>query len=99
MEKTLEQNPKCAMILVGCKEDLQSSDDPKMQPVHDWAEEENIPFFSTSAKTGGKNIKFLFTSVAEKCVRIALQRQGQSGGGSGVQLAGGPGQGATKQTG
>lgn len=40
-----------------------------------WAESAGTPFFTTSAKRGGQGITFLFYSVAEKCIRVARERQ------------------------
>eukprot|EP00928_Gymnodinium_smaydae_P022768 TRINITY_DN19013_c0_g1_i1.p2 TRINITY_DN19013_c0_g1~~TRINITY_DN19013_c0_g1_i1.p2 ORF type:complete len:207 (+),score=56.97 TRINITY_DN19013_c0_g1_i1:82-702(+) len=87
MNKVSDNNPKCTFILVGTKEDLVSKDDPAIQPIEAWAEEAGIPFFTTSAKLGSRNIKFLFHSVAEKCLRI--NREKLAGGDrQGMQLGG-----------
>ncbi|EER12200.1 Rab5, putative [Perkinsus marinus ATCC 50983] len=40
-----------------------------------YANENGFPFFLTSSLTGGEQIEFLFYAVAEKVVRLALQRQ------------------------
>eukprot|EP00927_Polykrikos_kofoidii_P051616 TRINITY_DN45409_c0_g1_i1.p1 TRINITY_DN45409_c0_g1~~TRINITY_DN45409_c0_g1_i1.p1 ORF type:complete len:239 (+),score=46.33 TRINITY_DN45409_c0_g1_i1:95-718(+) len=76
MKKVHDNNPKCSFILVGTKEDLLSKEkfDTDMAPISQWAEEHGIPFFPTSAKEGGSHVKFLFHTVAEKCIRINREK-------------------------
>uniref|UniRef100_A0A7S2GCP2 Uncharacterized protein n=1 Tax=Alexandrium andersonii TaxID=327968 RepID=A0A7S2GCP2_9DINO len=73
--KVTEHNENCSFILVGTKEDLVSEQTLDMEPIAKWAEDNNIPFFRTSALVGGNNIKFLFHTVAEKCRSLNLQKQ------------------------
>lgn len=77
MNKVKDHNTKCGFILVGTKEDLVTTDEEKkgIEPIARWAESNGIPFFPTSAKKGGDLIKFLFHTVAEKCMRIHRERQ------------------------
>mmetsp|Transcript_63914 Transcript_63914/g.181539 ORF Transcript_63914/g.181539 Transcript_63914/m.181539 type:complete len:209 (-) Transcript_63914:37-663(-) len=73
--KVSEHNDRCTFILVGTKEDLVSEESLDLTPITRWAEEQGIPFFPTSAKKGGASVKFLFHSVAEKCIRLSRERQ------------------------
>mmetsp|Transcript_45964 Transcript_45964/g.127591 ORF Transcript_45964/g.127591 Transcript_45964/m.127591 type:complete len:211 (-) Transcript_45964:126-758(-) len=84
MKKVNDHNEKCSFILVGTKEDLlkQGADDPSLQGIAKWAEENGIPFFCTSAKRGGQAIKFLFHTVSEKCMRINHEKQLHGGDGA-----------------
>mmetsp|Transcript_41241 Transcript_41241/g.94881 ORF Transcript_41241/g.94881 Transcript_41241/m.94881 type:complete len:215 (+) Transcript_41241:63-707(+) len=76
MKKVSEHNDKCSFILVGTKQDLVDGDDSvDLKPISSWADEQGIPFFPTSAKKGGDLIKFLFHTVAEKCIRINRENQ------------------------
>mmetsp|Transcript_67865 Transcript_67865/g.196382 ORF Transcript_67865/g.196382 Transcript_67865/m.196382 type:complete len:216 (-) Transcript_67865:134-781(-) len=88
MRKVTEHNTKCSFILVGTKEDLVSEQDAEgLEPISQWAEENGIPFFRTSALRGGDHVKFLFHTVAEKCVRLNREKQlMDSADGSGLKL-------------
>mmetsp|Transcript_43027 Transcript_43027/g.136746 ORF Transcript_43027/g.136746 Transcript_43027/m.136746 type:complete len:210 (-) Transcript_43027:193-822(-) len=72
--KVSDHNARCTFVLVGTKQDL-VDESLDMQPISNWAEENGIPFFPTSALKGGELIKFLFHTVAEKCVRLNRERQ------------------------
>jgi small GTP-binding protein len=72
--KVSDTNERCSFILVGTKEDLKKPD-MEIDGVERWAQENGMPFFQTSAKQGGQNIKFLFHTVAEKCLRLNRERQ------------------------
>jgi len=90
-QKMEEVGEVIAQAKTTAEEELKESadKDPGLQQIRQWAEEKSIPFFTTSAKVGGSNIKFLFHTVAEKCIRInrekALEERG-SGGDAGVKL-------------
>mmetsp|Transcript_124060 Transcript_124060/g.356200 ORF Transcript_124060/g.356200 Transcript_124060/m.356200 type:complete len:218 (-) Transcript_124060:11-664(-) len=87
MNKVVEHNTKCSFILVGTKEDLISEADfAGLEPISQWAEEQGLPFFRTSAKRGGDNVKFLFHTVAEKCIRVNREKQLQEGADGGLKL-------------
>mmetsp|Transcript_8189 Transcript_8189/g.18317 ORF Transcript_8189/g.18317 Transcript_8189/m.18317 type:complete len:214 (+) Transcript_8189:104-745(+) len=87
MRKVADHNEKCSFILVGTKQDLVEGDEAvDMKPISAWADEHSIPFFPTSAKKGGDLIKFLFHTVAEKCIRINRENQLMDKNGGGVQL-------------
>merc|ERR1719367_1340852 len=75
--KVSDHNPKCSFILVGTKEDLAKSEDDMsgISRISRWAEENGIPYFPTSALRGGQHVKFLFHTVAEKCVRLSREQQ------------------------
>eukprot|EP00929_Paragymnodinium_shiwhaense_P098931 TRINITY_DN6044_c0_g2_i1.p1 TRINITY_DN6044_c0_g2~~TRINITY_DN6044_c0_g2_i1.p1 ORF type:complete len:214 (-),score=46.35 TRINITY_DN6044_c0_g2_i1:373-1014(-) len=77
LNKVRDNNPKCKFILVGTKEDLLPADkvQEKMADISAWAEENGMSFFTTSAKTGGLQIKFLFHTVAEKCMMVHREKQ------------------------
>lgn len=76
MKKVQDHNEHCTFILVGTKEDLvEKLDDFDCSGISRWAQENNIPFFRTSALKGGDHVQFLFHSVAEKCIRMNLERQ------------------------
>eukprot|EP00450_Noctiluca_scintillans_P026259 CAMPEP_0194520142 /NCGR_PEP_ID=MMETSP0253-20130528/54025_1 /TAXON_ID=2966 /ORGANISM="Noctiluca scintillans" /LENGTH=206 /DNA_ID=CAMNT_0039364347 /DNA_START=50 /DNA_END=667 /DNA_ORIENTATION=+ len=77
MRKVVEHNPKCSFVLVGTKEDLVSEERAQLDivPISQWADENGIPFFPTSALKGGEHVKFLFHCVAEKCIRLSRERQ------------------------
>lgn len=74
-KKVCEHSDSCSFILVGNKQDLVTEASLDIGPISRWAEKEGIPFFQTSAKKGGENIKFLFHTVAEKIVRRSLTKQ------------------------
>jgi len=85
MRKVVEHNQKCVFILVGTKEDLVQSDEAlDISAITRWAEENGIPYFPTSAKSvsGGELIKFLFHTVAEKCIRLSWERQADADAGN-----------------
>mmetsp|Transcript_37949 Transcript_37949/g.60112 ORF Transcript_37949/g.60112 Transcript_37949/m.60112 type:complete len:208 (-) Transcript_37949:71-694(-) len=76
MKKVMDYNATCTFILVGTKEDLVAGrSDLDISEISDWAKDKNIPFFQTSALKGGDHVNFLFHSVAEKCIRVNLERQ------------------------
>eukprot|EP00448_Togula_jolla_P031066 CAMPEP_0170641428 /NCGR_PEP_ID=MMETSP0224-20130122/40757_1 /TAXON_ID=285029 /ORGANISM="Togula jolla, Strain CCCM 725" /LENGTH=222 /DNA_ID=CAMNT_0010972009 /DNA_START=17 /DNA_END=682 /DNA_ORIENTATION=+ len=78
MRKVRDHNERCLFILVGTKEDLVEegrSSSESLKSITKWAEENGIPFFPTSALKGGYEIRFLFHTVAEKCVRVASERE------------------------
>mmetsp|Transcript_54116 Transcript_54116/g.87456 ORF Transcript_54116/g.87456 Transcript_54116/m.87456 type:complete len:212 (+) Transcript_54116:160-795(+) len=76
MRKVMDHNPKCSFILVGTKEDLvPESQAADIEPISRWSEETGIPFFPTTALKGGEHIKFLFHTVAEKCIRLSREKQ------------------------
>lgn len=75
MRKVIDHNPKCCFILVGTKEDLVTPQALDIEPISRWSEENGIPFFPTSALKGGDHIRFLFHTVAEKCVRLNREKQ------------------------
>merc|ERR1712217_554357 len=80
-----DQNPTCAFILVGTKEDLVSKDErqeEKIRAIRSKCEREGLAFFPTSAKEGGDGINFLFQTVTSKCVIINLKKQLDAGGGT-----------------
>ncbi|CAJ1459607.1 unnamed protein product [Effrenium voratum] len=74
MKKVADHNPKCLFILVGTKEDL-LEEQSSLEPISRWAEQAGIPFFPTSALKGGEHIRFLFHTVAEKCIRLKREKQ------------------------
>jgi len=87
MRKVSEHNAKCSFILVGTKEDLVSERDAEgLEPISQWAEESGIPFFRTSALKGGDHVKFLFHTVAEKCIRLNREKQLMDNAGGGLKL-------------
>jgi len=76
MKKVTDHNSKCSFILVGTKEDLVKEEEvDSLEPISQWADEKGIPFFRTSALRGGDHVKFLFHTVAEKCIRLNRERQ------------------------
>merc|ERR1719460_538442 len=76
MKKVQDHNASCSFILVGTKEDLvEKIESFDVSGISNWAKENNIPFFRTSALKGGDHVQFLFHSVAEKCIRMNLERQ------------------------
>ncbi|CAE7279244.1 rab24 [Symbiodinium sp. CCMP2592] len=94
MKRVTDHNPKCLFILVGTKEDLLTQEQSgSMEPISHWAEEAGIPFFPTSALKGGEHIRFLFHTVAEKCIRLKLKYESQTKEGTnGIKLASSIGQ-------
>ncbi|KAF4677122.1 hypothetical protein FOL47_003310 [Perkinsus chesapeaki] len=68
-----QHNDRAEFVLVGTKQDLAPKLDVSF--ARRYANENGFPFFLTSSLTGGEQIEFLFHAVAEKVVRIALQRQ------------------------
>mmetsp|Transcript_68609 Transcript_68609/g.135724 ORF Transcript_68609/g.135724 Transcript_68609/m.135724 type:complete len:209 (+) Transcript_68609:62-688(+) len=77
--KVSDHNSKCTFILVGTKEDLVTENTIDMGPISRWAEENGIPYYTTSALKGGQHVKFLFDMVAEKCVRLNREKQIENG--------------------
>lgn len=75
MKKVSDHNASCSFILVGTKEDLVNEQALDIEPISQWAEQNGIPFFPTSALKGGDHIKFLFHTVAEKCIRLNRDKQ------------------------
>merc|ERR1712032_782693 len=86
MRKVSDYNSKCSFILVGTKEDL-SEEGAGVESITRWAEEQGIPFFPTSALKGGANIKFLFHTVAEKCLRLNREKQLSENGAGGARVS------------
>mmetsp|Transcript_37593 Transcript_37593/g.116832 ORF Transcript_37593/g.116832 Transcript_37593/m.116832 type:complete len:207 (-) Transcript_37593:314-934(-) len=74
-KKVSDHNDKCSFILVGTKEDLLSEQTLDLEPISRWAEENGIAFFRTSSLKGGANVRFLFHTVAEKCIRLNQDKQ------------------------
>eukprot|EP00933_Yihiella_yeosuensis_P064460 TRINITY_DN67825_c0_g1_i1.p1 TRINITY_DN67825_c0_g1~~TRINITY_DN67825_c0_g1_i1.p1 ORF type:complete len:134 (-),score=15.90 TRINITY_DN67825_c0_g1_i1:14-367(-) len=87
MRKVTDHNPRCSFILVGTKEDLVTPEQKAdIEPIGQWAEENGVPFFPTSALKGGELIRFLFHTVAEKCIRLSREKQLQDSNDSGTKL-------------
>lgn len=75
-KRVAELNPKCSFVLVGTKMDL-IGPDMDIGFIEKFAEDSGMPFFATSAKDPHQRtqIGLLFHSVAEKCLRQAMNRQ------------------------
>lgn len=79
----------------GVGEGEESADARKVstREARDYAEEENLLFFETSAKTG-TNVQEVFTAIANKIPESAMK--GPKGAAAGAQGAGGRGQGDSR---
>merc|ERR1712061_744630 len=86
MKKVSDHNANCSFILVGTKEDLVNEQALDIEPISRWAEQSGIPFFRTSALKGGDHVKFLFHTVAEKCIRLNRERKLMDSSGGTVKL-------------
>jgi small GTP-binding protein len=74
MGKVRDVNEDCTFVLVGTKRDLVDADFDSAFATQ-FAEENGMAFFMTSALDGGEQIAFLFHFVAEKCIRQRLQKE------------------------
>ena len=73
-EKVVSINPDCSFLLVGTKLDLLKGTPGETDYARRFANESGMPFFSTSSLQGGDQIEFLFYCVAEKVLRLRLQK-------------------------
>jgi small GTP-binding protein len=86
-----EKGGNIAMVLVGCKADLEGMRSVQKSEAAAWASERNLPYFETSAKEN-QNVRSTFAFLAKTLFdQRAHSRPGAQGGGGAAGGAGGSG--------